>query len=159
MRKKQPPRQQPQQQQPHENSYFCEIMQSSSSSSSSVREFDSNTKEAINTFFMDNNLLPPHKMPNSMERIDKILEDPMSIAPENTKHISDEDIIEFKAMRKFKETRKEQLVPFNAEKISALNAIMAEMVNPYILNNNNNNAFWLNINNNNKNGKNNNNND
>ena len=90
-----------------------------------TREFDTNMKAAINDFFMENRLLPPYKMPNCMERIDVILDDPMSIAPENTKHLSEEDLLEFRALFKFKETRKERLMPYSADKLRIVSEIAA----------------------------------
>ena len=90
-----------------------------------TREFDTNMKAAINDFFMENRLLPPYKMSNCMERIDVILDDPMSIAPENTKHLSEEDLLEFRALFKFKETRKERLMPYSPEKLRIVSEIAA----------------------------------
>ena len=90
-----------------------------------TREFDTNMKAAINDFFMENRLLPPYKMPNCMDRIDVILDDPMSIAPENTKHLSEEDLLEFRALFKFKETRKERLMPYSPEKLRIVSEIAA----------------------------------
>ena len=92
-----------------------------------TREFDPKMKEAINDFFMENHLLPPHKMPNCMERIDDLLDNPRSIAPENTRHISEEDMVEFRAMFRFKGTQNEKLMPYTPEKIRVISEIAVSL--------------------------------